>query len=148
MTHLYLWPLSHVSVACRHFHDDTSRKSLKVTKKTPDLDDPYLELCNSVWPHLCTVRNTSMLAKTFQKTPKSEISQKYPKNDLFSMCHWIFVYDHMLMLIRIVSFIVLIIIALYVVIMVWGRYNLFCRSLAARGARRWFKGCLDKPSFG
>ena len=29
MTHLYLWPLSHDFVACRHFHDDTSWKSLK-----------------------------------------------------------------------------------------------------------------------
>ena len=29
MTHLFLWPLSHVFTACRHFHDDTSWKSLK-----------------------------------------------------------------------------------------------------------------------
>ena len=51
-----------------------------------------------------------------------------------SMCDWIYIYDQMFMLIRIVSFIVLIIITLYVVILVWGRSNLFCRSLGVRGA--------------
>ena len=59
-----------------------------------------------------------------------------------SMCDWIFVYDHILMLIRFLFHI-----SLYVVIMVWGRYNSFCRSLGARGARRGLKGCLDQPSF-
>ena len=29
MTHLFLWPLSHDFIACWHFHDDTSWKSLK-----------------------------------------------------------------------------------------------------------------------
>ena len=29
MTILFLWPLSHDSITCRHFHDDTSWKSLK-----------------------------------------------------------------------------------------------------------------------
>ena len=45
----------------------------------------------------------------------------------------------------------LIIIALYVVILVWGRYNSFCKSLGARGARGArgrLKGCLDQPPFG
>ena len=40
----------------------------------------------------------------------------------------------------------LIIIVLYVVIMVWGRYNLACRSLGARGARRGLKRKL-RPAF-
>ena len=35
---------------------------------------------------------------------------------------------------------------LYVVIMVWGRYNSFCRSLGARGARRGLKRNLG-PAF-
>ena len=65
-----------------------------------------------------------------------------------SMCDWIYIYDQMFMLIRIVSHIALIIISLYVVIMVWGRYNSFCRSLGSRGARRGLKGCLGQPSFG
>ena len=82
MTHLCLWPLSYVFVACRHFHNDTS---LKVTKKTPNLEDPYLEFCNFVWPHLCIVGKIFLLAKTFQKTPKSENAQKCPKNE-FLMC--------------------------------------------------------------
>ena len=84
MTHLYLWLLSHDFVACRHFHDDTS---WKVTKKTPNLEETYLEFCNSVWPHLHTVGKIFLLAKTFQKTPKSENAQKYPKNEFFlSIC--------------------------------------------------------------
>ena len=44
----------------------------------------------------------------------------------------------------------LIINVLHVVILVWGRYNSFCRSLGARGARGariGLKGCLDQPSF-
>ena len=65
-----------------------------------------------------------------------------------SMCDWISVYDHMMMLLRLLFQSYLIIISLYVVIMVWGRYNSFYRSLGARGVRRWLKGCLDKPSFG
>ena len=80
MTHLFLWPLSHDSVACwripwRHF--------MKVTEKTPNLEDIYLEFCNSIWPHLYTVGNTFMLAKHFQKTPKFENAQKFPKNEFF-----------------------------------------------------------------
>ena len=88
MTHLYLWPLSHIIIACRHFHDDTSWKSLKVIEKTPNLEDPYLEFCNSVWPHLYTVRKVFQLAKTSQKTPKSENAKKYPQN-YFLMCTWL-----------------------------------------------------------
>ena len=75
MTHVCLWPLSHDSVVCRHFHDDTS---WKVTKKTPKLEDPYIEFCNSIWPHPCTVGNIFMLAKTLLQTPKSKNSHKYP----------------------------------------------------------------------
>ena len=63
-----------------------------------------------------------------------------------SMCDWISFYDHIMMLIRSLFHVYLIIIALDVVIMVWGRYNLFCRSLGARGergARRGLKGILD-----
>ena len=80
MTHLYLWPLSHDFVACRHFHDDTSWKSLK---KHLNLEDLYLEFCYFVWPHLCTVGKIFLLAKTFQKTPKSENAQKDLKNEFF-----------------------------------------------------------------
>ena len=52
-----------------------------------------------------------------------------------SMCDWIYVYDHMMMLVKSLFHISLIIITLYVVILVWGRYNSFCKSLRARGAR-------------
>ena len=83
MTHLFLWPLSHDSVTCRHFHDDTSWKSLKFTEKTPNLEDPYIAFCKSVWPHIYTVGKVFLLVKTFQKTPKYENSQKYLKNAFF-----------------------------------------------------------------
>ena len=64
-----------------------------------------------------------------------------------SMCDWIFFYDHMMMLIKLLFHVYFIIIVLYVVILVLGRYNLFCRSLGARGARGGLKGCLDQPLF-
>ena len=72
-----------------------------------------------------------------------------------SICllYWISNYDHMMLSIRLGFHIVLIIIALHVVILVWGRYNSFWRSLWVRGARggrrgrRGLKGCLDQPSF-
>ena len=64
-----------------------------------------------------------------------------------SMCDWISVFYHMMMLIRLLFHVYLIMIAVYVVILVWGRYKLFCRFLGARGARRGLKGCLDQPSF-
>ena len=67
------------------------------------------------------------------------------------MCDLISVYDHMMMLVRSLFHVYLFIIALYVVIMVLGRYNSFYRSLGARGARgarRRLKGGLDQPSFG
>ena len=82
MTHLFLWPLSYVFVACWHFHDNTS---WKVTEKTPNLEDPYIEFCNSIWPHLYTVGNIFLLAKHFQKTPKSENAQKCPKMSFLSI---------------------------------------------------------------
>ena len=85
----------------------------------------------------------------FFKINKDVMSFFFPNH--YSMCDWIYVYDQMFMLIIIVSHIVSIIIALYVVILAWGRYNLFCKSLGARGtrgARRGLKGCLDQPSFG
>ena len=63
-----------------------------------------------------------------------------------SMCDWISVSDHMMMLFRSFVHVYLIIIVLYVVIMAWGRYNLFCRSLGARGARRGWKRKLG-PAF-
>ena len=63
-----------------------------------------------------------------------------------SMCDWISVYDHIMMLIRSFVYVYLVIICLYVVIMVWGRYNLFCRSLGVRGARRGLKRKLG-PAF-
>ena len=49
------------------------------------------------------------------------------------------------MLIILVFHVSLIIISLDVVILVLGRYNLFSRSLGARGARGGLKGYLDKP---
>ena len=67
-----------------------------------------------------------------------------------SMCDWISLYDHMMMLVKLLFHIYLIIISLYVVIFIWGRYNSFCMSLGARGvrgARRGLKGCLDQPFF-
>ena len=82
----------------------------------------------------------------FFKINKHVMSFFFPNN--CSMCDWISFFDHMMMLIRLVFHFSLIIIALYVVILVWGRYNSFCRSLGARGARRGLKGCLDQPSFG
>ena len=86
-------PKWHIS-SCDHFpmissHVDTSWKSLKFTKKTPKLEDPYIEFYNSVWPHLYTIGKVFQLAKTFQKTPKSENAQKYPKNEFFFMCTWV-----------------------------------------------------------
>ena len=82
------------------------------------------------------------------KINKDVMSFFFPNN--CSMCDWIFVYNHIMMLIKLLFHVYLIIIALYVVILVWGRYNSFCRSLGARGARgarRGLKGCLDQPSF-
>ena len=66
-----------------------------------------------------------------------------------SMCliYWISNYDLVLMLIRLGFDVSLITIALHVIILVWGRYNVFCRSLGERGARGGLKGCLDQPSF-
>ena len=84
MTHVCLWQLSHYLVACQHFHDDTSWKSLNITEKTPNLEEPYLEFFNFVWPHLYTVGNIFQLDKTFQKTPKSQNAQKYPKNEFLT----------------------------------------------------------------
>ena len=63
-----------------------------------------------------------------------------------SMCDWISVSDHMMMLFRSFVYVYLIIIVLCMVIMVWGRYNLFCRSLGLRGARRGLKRKLG-PAF-
>ena len=61
------------------------RHFMKVTEKTPKLEDPYLEFCNSIWPHLYTVRKVFLLAKTFHKTPKFENAHKYPKNEFFDV---------------------------------------------------------------
>ena len=82
----------------------------------------------------------------FSRLIKMWCPSSFPNH--FSMCDWISVYDHMMMLVRSLFHVYLIIIALYVVIMVWGRYNSFCKSLGARGSRRGLKGCLDQPSFG
>ena len=61
------------------------RHFMKVTEKTPNLEESYLELCNSVWPHICTVGKVFVSTKTFQKTPKSKNAQKYPKNEFFDV---------------------------------------------------------------
>ena len=37
----------------------------RVTEKIPNLEDPYLEFCNSIWPHLYIIGKISVLAKTF-----------------------------------------------------------------------------------
>ena len=85
MTHLFLWPLSYVFVACWHFHDDTSWKVTKSHWKTPNLEDPYLEFCNSIWPHFYTIGKIFLLAKTCYKTPRSENAQNTLKMS-FLMC--------------------------------------------------------------
>ena len=64
-----------------------------------------------------------------------------------SMYYLIFAYEHMMMLFRSLFHVYFIIISLYVVILVLGRY--FCRSLGERGARRelkvaWINLRLDK----
>ena len=65
-------------------HVDTSMTTLHESHwKTPNLEDLYLDFCNSVWPHLYTVGNIFQLAKTFQKTPKSKNAQKCLKNEFF-----------------------------------------------------------------
>ena len=56
----------------------------KSLKKNPTWRT-YIEFCNFVWPHLYTVGNIFLLTKTFQKTPKSENAQKYPKNEFFCL---------------------------------------------------------------
>ena len=58
---------------------------MKVTEKTPKLEDPYLYLCNSILPHLYTIGKVLQLDKNFQKTPKYENAQKYPKNEFFDV---------------------------------------------------------------
>ena len=58
---------------------------MKVIEKIANLEDPYIEFYNSIWSHLYTVGKVFMLAKTFQKTPKSENAQKYPKNEFFDV---------------------------------------------------------------
>ena len=58
---------------------------MKVTENRPNLEDPYIEFCNSVWPHLYTIEKILQLAKTFRKTPKFENAQKYPKNEFFDV---------------------------------------------------------------
>ena len=73
--------MSHVDTSMTTLHE----KSLKVIEKTPNLEDLYLEFCNFVWPHLYTIGKVFMLAKTFQKTPKSENVQKYPKKEYFDV---------------------------------------------------------------
>ena len=77
MTHLFLCLCRISTHRWWHF--------MKVTEKTPNLEDPYIELYKSIWSHLCTVGNIFLLAKPFQKTPKSENAQKYPKMS-FLMC--------------------------------------------------------------
>ena len=75
---------SHVDTSMTTLHE----KSLKVTEKTPNLEDPYIELYNFVWPHLYAIAKIFQLSKTFQQTWKSENSQKYPKNE-FLICTWL-----------------------------------------------------------
>jgi len=91
----------------------------------------------------CRTWREGILVLVF-KINKDVMSFFFPNH--CSMCDWISIYDHIMMLIRLLFQIYLIIISLYVVIMVWGRYNLFCRSLGARGARRGLKRKLG-PAF-
>ena len=91
----------------------------------------------------CQTWREGILVLVF-KINKDVMSFFFPNH--CSMCDWISVSDHMMMLFRSFVYVYLIIIVLYVVIMVWGRYNLFCRSLGARGARRGLKRKLG-PAF-
>ena len=91
----------------------------------------------------CQTWREGILVLVF-KINKDVMSFFFPNH--CSMCDWISVYDHIIMLFRSLFHIHLIIIVLYVVIMVWGRYNLFCRSLGARGSRRGLKRNLG-PAF-
>ena len=95
----------------------------------------------------CRTWREGILVLVF-KINKDVMSFFFPNH--CSMYDCISIYDQMLMLIRLLFHVSLIIINLYVVIFVWGRYNLFCRSLGARGARRerrGLKGYLNQPSF-
>ena len=81
----------HIS-SCDHFpmipsHVDTSWKSLKFTEKTPNLEEPYPELYNSVWPIICTVGKVFKLETILQKTPKLINFQKHPKNEQILPIH-------------------------------------------------------------
>ena len=61
-------------------HVDTSITTLheKSLKKTPNLEDLYLKFCNSIWPHLYTIGNIFLLAKTSRRHQ----SLKIPRNTL------------------------------------------------------------------
>ena len=88
----------------------------------------------------CPTWREGILVLVF-KINKDVMSFFFPNH--CSMCDWIYVYDQIMMLIRLLFQIYLIIISLYVVIMVWGRYNSF---LGVRGARRGLKRKLG-PAF-
>ena len=92
----------------------------------------------------CRTWREGILVLVF-KINKDVMSFYFPNH--CSMCDWISFYDHIMMLIRSLFHVYLIIIPLFVVIFVWGRYNSFCRYLGASGARIGSKGFLDQPSF-
>ena len=58
---------------------------MKVTEKTPNLEDPYIEFSNSIWTCLYMFGKVFLLANHFQKTTKSKNAQKYPKNEFFDV---------------------------------------------------------------
>ena len=103
-------------------------------REAADLDQGFVR---------CQTWREGILVLVF-KINKDVISFFFPNH--CSMCDWISVYDHMMMLFRSLVHVYLIILVLYVVKMVWGRYNSFCRSLGARGARRGLKRKLG-PTF-
>ena len=70
---------SHVDTSMTTLHE----KSLKVIEKTTNLEDPYLEFYNSVWPQFYTIGKVFLLAKTFSMTLKSKNAYKYPKYEFF-----------------------------------------------------------------
>ena len=95
----------------------------------------------------CQTWREGILVLVF-KINKDVMSFFFPNH--CSMCDWISISDHMMMLFRSLVHVYLIRIVLYVVIMVWGRYNLFCRSLEEREEQEedwraaWINLCLAK----
>ena len=115
-------------------------------------------LCSRAWRLSSLEKRSSRTISRFHEVPNlkrryicnSFMNNRYVMLFLYqSMCivYWIYDYDYMMLFIRLLFHVSFNIISFHMVILVWGRYNLFCRSLGARGERGGLKGCLDQPSF-